>query len=198
MNTDPYSILADKLIADNCSIVRWPDKGLCALVPLGEASPHSVGAASTTQKDTPPPEPHVGLATAELGSAAQTTHAVPAITDNFSNWTAKHDAKPVFSTRTYKFVWKSDTRTKIELWDHLDGYGTVRRWVKPKYGRTIKDMPLYEQPIIECWQMIGKWMKEGPYSWTRYDQPISPLNRERVNARRKVYALRQKLLSARS
>lgn len=176
MNTTRHSFAIGNVIAENCRIMKGPDNKLGVLVPIAdlELASHETENASNESAYRDGTYRPISDPTAPPSSPA-------------NDWSTREDGN------VWKMIWKPDPRTQITLMDHGDGFADVLRRHKPRHGKSIKDTPMREKPLMECLTQIEKWISVIPDTWTRCDEPNSKVTTSQRRKRCKVRDMRNKL-----
>jgi hypothetical protein len=175
-------ICAENIITNNCTLVKGPDNKLHLLLPVAPEVVEKINATSVPAQESITDE---AVADAPNEPGAEEITEAPqrdddgAVPRNIQEWIVTESGSAHNST--HRLTHRLDHRTFIELWDHHDGFGSVRRCVKPRFGKSKKDHPLRNRPIALCLERISEWISEGPQSWTSYEDrgSVAIVNRRR-------------------
>ncbi|MBI1425582.1 MAG: hypothetical protein GC149_19275 [Gammaproteobacteria bacterium] len=177
------------IITDNCTLVRGPDNKLRLLLPVTPEVVAGVNASSLPGRQTEPaskpteqsvPAPLIGESSANISE-----DSVRKLVEG-REWIVTKRCISHFCS-TYRITHRLDRRTYVELWDHHDGLGTVRRSVKPRRGQSVKDRPMSDQPIVACLERVQEWIGRNPLTWTKCNEPGSASARARRRKRMKLF-----------
>lgn len=176
-------IIAEDIITNNCTLVKGPDNKLRLLLPVTPEIVEKVNATSVPAHEAVARAP--SEAPAEEPVEEPSDQDVAVVSDNIRDWVVTETLSAHDSV--YRLTHRLDHRTYIELWDHHDGFGSVRRSVKPRCGKSKKDHPLTNRHIILCLERISEWIAENPQSWMSYEDRGSAAIVARRRKRRKLY-----------
>lgn len=177
-------ICTENIITNNCTLVKGPNNKLHLLLPVTPDVVEKINATNTADTQEMAVDASSKPPAKAPAESSPDDNETP-VPNGIREWVVTHSISSSMST--HRLTHRLDHRTYIELVDFHDGYGSVRRKVKPRYGKSVKDQPLNDQPIALCLERILEWVAENPQSWTRYDDRGSATNNARRRKRMKLY-----------